>query len=53
MDTLQQVLDYITRGIGLLAGLIIIYGVLLGVAELFRVEWHRFQTQKVEKLLTF
>jgi uncharacterized membrane protein len=53
MDTLQQVLDYITLSIGLLAGLIIIYGVLLGTVELLRVEWRRFSSRKVEKALTF
>ena len=36
---MQQVLDYIAIGIGSLAVLIIIYGVILGLIELVRVEW--------------
>jgi len=40
---MQQVLDYVTLVIGSLAGLIIIYGVILGSVELIRAEFRSFR----------
>ncbi|MBI4332852.1 MAG: DUF1622 domain-containing protein [Chloroflexi bacterium] len=48
----QQALDYIALGIGSIAGLIIIYGVVLGTGELVRHEWRRFATDE-EKAFAF
>lgn len=49
---MQQALDYIALGIGSIAGLIIIYGVVLGTGELVRYEWRRFGTED-EKTVAF
>ena len=40
---MQQVLDYVTLAIGSLAGLIIVYGVILGSVELIRAEFRSFR----------
>jgi uncharacterized membrane protein len=40
---MQQVLDYVTLVIGSIAGLIIIYGVILGSVELIRTEFRSFR----------
>ena len=40
---MQQVLDYVTLVIGSLAGLIIVYGVILGFVELIRAEFRSFR----------
>ena len=37
---MQQVVDYIALVIGVIAALLIIYGVILGLVELVRAEWH-------------
>lgn len=37
---MQQVVDYVALGIGVIAALIIVYGVILGTIELVRAEWH-------------
>ena len=50
---MQQVLDIITLVIASIAGLVIIYGVILGIIELIQVEWQRFRTREVEKSFTF
>ena len=50
---MQQILDIITLVIASLAGLVIIYGVILGLIELIQVEWQRFRTRDVEKSFTF
>lgn len=36
---MQQVVDYVALGIGFIAALLIIYGVILGVVEVVRAEW--------------
>lgn len=46
---MQQALDYITLGIGSLAALIIIYGVVVGMVDLLRAEWYRFKSEEGEK----
>ena len=40
---MQQIVDYITLAIASVAGLIIVYGVVLGLVELVHTEWHRFK----------
>ena len=50
---MQQILDIITLVIASIAGLVIIYGVILGIIELVRVEWLRFRTRDLEKSYTF
>ena len=40
---MQQVLDYVTIVIGSMAGLIIVYGVILGSVELIRTEFGSFR----------
>jgi uncharacterized membrane protein len=40
---MQQVLDYVTLVIGSLAGLIIIYGIVLGLIELVKAELRSFR----------
>ncbi|MBI2860346.1 MAG: DUF1622 domain-containing protein [Chloroflexi bacterium] len=41
---MQQVVDYVTLGIASIAGLVIIYGVILSVVELVAVEWKRLRS---------
>lgn len=50
---MQQILDIITLVIASIAGLIIVYGVILGLIELFQVEWQRFRAGDIEKSVTF
>ena len=50
---MQQILDYITLVIGSVAGLVIIYGVVLGIIELLQVEWQRLKKKEGEKSFTF
>ncbi len=40
---MQQVIDIVTLGIASIAGIIIVYGVILGIIELIRVESRRFK----------
>lgn len=40
---MQQVLDYVTLAIGSVAGLIIVYGVVLGLIELVKAELRSFR----------
>jgi len=39
---MQQIVDYVALGIGVIAALLIIYGVILGIVELVRAEWRGF-----------
>ncbi|MBI2830476.1 MAG: DUF1622 domain-containing protein [Chloroflexi bacterium] len=41
---MQTVIDYITLAIGSVAGIIIVYGVILGLVELVQVEVRRFKS---------
>ena len=50
---MQHILDIITLVIASIAGLVIIYGVILGIIELIQVEWQRFRNRDIEKSLTF
>lgn len=43
MEILQNVLEYVTLAIGSLAGLVIVYGVVLGLVELVRAELRSFR----------
>ncbi len=40
---MQQAIDAITLGIASVAGIVIVYGVILGLVELVKVEWHRLK----------
>jgi uncharacterized membrane protein len=40
---MEQVLEYVTLAIGSLAGLIIVYGVVLGIVELVKAELRTFR----------
>ena len=37
---MQQVVDYVAMGVGVIAAVIILYGLALGLIELVRAEWH-------------
>ena len=50
---MQQVLDYVTLGIGLVAALVILYGVILGIVEIVHAEWQRFKTKAGQKSVAF
>ncbi len=43
---MEQILDMVTLAIGSLAGLIIVYGVLLGVVELLRAEFRSLRGKR-------
>lgn len=43
---MQQVLDWVTLVIGSIAGLIIVYGVILGLMELVKAELSMFRTRE-------
>ena len=36
---MEQIIDYVALGLGVIAGLVILYGVLLGMIELVKAEW--------------
>jgi hypothetical protein len=46
---MQDVLDIITLVIASIAGLVIIYGIILGLIELVQVEWQRLRSRNEEK----
>lgn len=50
---MQEILDIITLVIASIAGLVILYGVILGIIELVQVEWQRFRTRDVQKSFSF
>jgi uncharacterized membrane protein len=37
---MEQIIEYVALGLGVLAGLVILYGVVLGIIELVRAELH-------------
>ncbi|MDP3879242.1 MAG: DUF1622 domain-containing protein [Dehalococcoidales bacterium] len=43
---MQQIVDYVALGIGVIAALLIVYGVLLGIIEVIRAEWHEFSDKE-------
>lgn len=43
---MQQIVDYIALGIGAIAALLIVYGVILGIVELVRAEWRGFSARE-------
>lgn len=45
---MQTVIDYITLGIGSVAGLIVVYGVVWGFVEFLQVEWRRFRDREAK-----
>lgn len=49
---MQQGLDYVTLGIGMVGGLVVVYGVLVGAVDLVRSEWDGIR-RRGERHITF